>query len=387
MGKVLIDSGAANFTMMRMSIPIVPSEPPGQPAPPLPAHRRLVVRRPVATPGSWWWSATALAMAIILGFGTLVLIWLFARPMALIILGVSLAAALAPPVDWLGHRFSRTVCILIVYALILLAFAGVFAIIIPPMLGQIQALVTRAPLLIQDAQRFLDQSPIFSNSTISSAVLGEVGRIGAGLVTAPIMLASNTVDLALVVVISAYWLAVAPVMRSFFLSLFPQARQTRINRILAELGIGMGGYIRGTFITGVIQGIAAYIGLLLIGVNYPLVLGTFTGVMEFIPYLGPFLSGALMVGIALSQSVTLALIVLVFAIVLQEVEAHLIIPLVMRSQTDISPLLAVIALFAGASVGGLIGALTAIPLAVALRVIVRRVIAPAIRRQTGAAEE
>jgi predicted PurR-regulated permease PerM len=109
--------------------------------------------------------------------------------------------------------------------------------------------------------------------------------------------------------------------------------------------------------------------------------------MEFIPYVGPFISGALMVGIALSQSLTLALIVLAFAIVLQEIEGHLIIPMVMRSQTDIPPLLAVIALFAGATIGGLVGALTAIPLAVALRVLVRRVVAPAVRRQTGAPQE
>jgi predicted PurR-regulated permease PerM len=355
-------------------------------SPALPARRRIVIRPPLATPGSWWWSATTGAMALILGFGMLALIWLFARPLALIVLGVSLAAALAPPVDWLGRRFSRTVSILIAYALLALAVFGVLAIIIPPMVGQIQALITRAPNLIQEAQRILDQSPIFSNNTVSSAVLGEIGRIGAGLVTAPIQVASTTVDLLLVVVVSAYWLGVTPAMRHFFLSLFPAERRPRLNRIVAELGIGMGGYIRGTFITGVILGVAAYIGLSIIGVNYPLVLGTFAGVMEFIPFVGPFISGAAMVGIALSQSLTLALITLAFAIVLQEVEGHLIIPIVMRSQTDLPPLLAVIALFAGASIGGLIGALTAIPIAVAISVIVRRVIAPAIRRQTGAAQ-
>jgi putative heme transporter len=351
------------------------------------ARHRLVVRGPLASPGSWWWSATSGAMALALGLGILVLIWLFARPIALVILAISLAAALAPAVDFLSQRLSRTLSIVIVYVLILGAILAVLAIIVPPMISQVQSLITRAPDLIKAAQDWLRQSPFFSNTTVNNAVLGELGRIGAGLVTAPLQAVSTTVDILLVVVISAYWLGVAPGMQRFFLSLFPAQRRGRLGSIVEELGIGMGGYIRGTFITGVILGVAAFIGLSIIGVNYPLVLATFAGVMEFIPYVGPFISGALMVGIALSQSLTLALIVLAFAIVLQEIEGHLIIPMVMRSQTDIPPLLAVIALFAGATIGGLVGALTAIPLAVALRVIVRRVVAPAVRRQTGAPPE
>jgi predicted PurR-regulated permease PerM len=347
----------------------------------------MIVRPPLAVPGSWWWSATSGAMALILGIGTLVLIWLFARPIALIILGISLAAALAPVVDWLGRRMSRTLSILTVYLGVLLFIFGVLAIILPPMVSQFQSLIARSPKLIEQAQQWLQQSPLFSNSAVNNAVLGELGRLGAGLVTAPLQAASTVVDIVLVLVLSAYWLGVAPGIRRFFISLVPEERRVRVGGIIEELGIGMGGYIRGTFITGVILGVAAFIGLSIIGVNYPVVLATLAGVMEFIPYAGPFISGAAMVGIALSQSLTLAVIVLIFAIVLQELEGHLVIPVVMRSQTDIPPVLAVIALFCGASVGGLIGALTAIPLAVALRVIVKRVIAPAVRRQTGAPPE
>ncbi len=321
-----------------------------------------------------------------MGIGTLFLIWLFARPLALLILGASLASAVAPFADWLSVRLPRTLAIVLVYLAFILAAAGVVAIIIPPMASQVGALIARAPQLIQDYQNFVNQSPIFSNAGIRNAIWGGVGGVASGWVSAPLHLASTMIDLLLAVVISAYWLAVAPAMRTFFLSLFPGEVSGRFNHIIEELGIGMGGYIRGTFINGLILGVAAYIGLLIIGVNYPIVLGTFAGLMELIPYVGPFVSGAAMVGVALSQSTTQGLIVLAFAFVLQEFEGHLLVPIVMRTQTDISPLLAVIALFAGYSVGGLIGALTAIPLAVAIRVIIRRAIAPAIRRQTGAPE-
>jgi predicted PurR-regulated permease PerM len=233
-------------------------------------------------------------------------------------------------------------------------------------------------------QQWANQSPFLSNSAISSQFWGQLGTLGSSLVTLPLQAFGSTVDILLVVVISAYWLAVAPELRKFFLSLFPHSDRYHTDKIVEEMGIGMGGYIRGTFIVGVIFGILVYITMLLLGVHFSLMLGVLAGVMEMIPYVGPFISGAAMIAIAVAQSPGLALIVLLAAIILQELEGHVLVPIVMRTQTDISPLLAVIVLFAGASIGGLIGALTAIPLAVAMRVLVNRLIAPAIRRRTGA---
>jgi predicted PurR-regulated permease PerM len=77
---------------------------------------------------------------------------------------------------------------------------------------------------------------------------------------------------------------------------------------------------------------------------------------------------------------------LVFMIALQQLEGHILVPNIMRSQTDISPVLSIVALLAGAEIGGLLGVAVALPIAAALTVLVREVIAPAIRKQTGAAE-
>ena len=125
-------------------------------------------------------------------------------------------------------------------------------------------------------------------------------------------------------------------------------------------------------------------GLQVIGVKYPLVLSLISVLMEFVPVLGAVIAGTLIVGVAFLQSPTQALIVLIFEILLQQSENHILVPNVMHSQTDISPLLAVLAIFAGGTLGGLIGAFIAIPLASALQVLVRDVVAPAVRRHIGA---
>jgi predicted PurR-regulated permease PerM len=146
----------------------------------------------------------------------------------------------------------------------------------------------------------------------------------------------------------------------------------------------MGGYIRGVFIDSLLVGIITYIGLLIIGLDYPLVLAVLSGVLEIIPVIGPLLAGAAMVLVAILQAPDLVLIVLIFAVVLQQVESNIIVPNIMRGQAEVSPVLTILAIIAGERIGGVIGALIAIPLAAALRVFVVEVVAPIIRRRTGA---
>jgi predicted PurR-regulated permease PerM len=91
-----------------------------------------------------------------------------------------------------------------------------------------------------------------------------------------------------------------------------------------------------------------------------------------------------LVGIALLQSPTKAIIALGYAIILHQVESNILVPNIMRTQTEISPLLVLLALTGGLAIGGIFGALVAIPLTAALRVIFVEQVFPAIRRRTGA---
>jgi len=122
----------------------------------------------------------------------------------------------------------------------------------------------------------------------------------------------------------------------------------------------------------------------LIGVNFPLVLAIVSGIFEFIPFIGPFISGGAIVIVALLQSSTKALIALAFVIGLQQVEGNLISPNAMRPHTCISPLTTLFAIFAGWTVGGVLGALIAVPLAASLRVLFVDLVLPAVQQRTGA---
>ncbi len=349
-----------------------------------PPIRAEKMTRPVVS-GSWWWLATAGAAALAIGVVIVAVFWYLARPLALLILGISLAEALAPLVSFLERRIPRILAIVLVFLLLVIVALLIGWFVVPTLVGQAQSLVSQTPKLISEIQGLVRQVPWLNTGLIPNAATSTLGYLAGLLVRLPIAILASVFDLVVIVFIGIYWLVVSPSMHQFFLSLFPLERRENLDLLLEDMGSAMGGYIRGTAINGVIMAVLTYIGLSLIGVPYPSVLALLMGVMELIPVLGPIIAGAMSVAFALTTSPTQALITLAFIILLQQTEGHILVPNIMRSQANVSPLLAVLALLAGGTVGGLIGALVSIPLAGVITVFVHWVLAPAIRRQTGAA--
>ena len=343
-----------------------------------PPHPRLT------TTLNWWWVLFAIAGAIFLGLGSLYLLRIFARPIALFLFGVVIAAALQPIVEWLNRWLSNVVSIVLVYLVIVLILIGLGFVVIPPLVQQGQQLVDRTPQFIDQVSNLFSRFGQQNNLSITNALTSNLGNLGSFLISLPVTVVSSIFELILVLFVSIYFLIDLPGMNRFVCSLFPEGERDPVARQIAKMGSAMGGYIRGTVINGIIVGAFTYAGMLVIGVNYPIVIGVIAGLMELIPVVGPVITAVIAVALALFQSPGLALWVLVFFVVLQQAENHLLVPNIMRSQTDITPLLAVVALFAGGFVGGLLGALVAIPVAAALKVFIQDVIAPVVRKRTKA---
>jgi predicted PurR-regulated permease PerM len=336
-------------------------------------------------PGSGWWrSAAAIAVGILLAVSLIAFIYLLARPIALLILGVAIASAISPLVSALAIRMPRGLAAILVFLIAIAIFVGAFWIIIPPLVGQATEIGNRAPELIERAQQMFDWERL--NFLPLESILPQLGALSSSIIRIPVALASSLIEILLVLFISLYLVIEAPNLERFALSLVPAEREERLRSLLYDMATAMGGYIRGVLVSASLIGLFTYLGLLIIGVDFPLVLGLLAGLMEIIPYLGPLIAAIPILIIALLESTTQAIIVLVFIIILQQVESYVIVPNVMRSQTKVSPLLVILAIIAGNRLGGLLGVLIAIPVVGALRVFVRRVIAPAIRRQTGAPE-
>jgi predicted PurR-regulated permease PerM len=319
-------------------------------------------------PFSWWWPVSVLAFGLILGIGGLELVRLLARPLGLLILAVSISSALAPVVERLSARIPRTAAVILVYAV------------------QIRSLFGRMRVWLPQITNWLAGFG-FDPQGLRATILSEAGQFGVMFLRLPVSVGRTIVEIVLILFLSLYWLFLTPGIKRFFLSFFPAGEKGFVTTLIADMGTEMGGYLRGAAINGLIIGAAEYVGLLIIGVPYALTLASLTAFLELFPTIGPVISGAVVTLVALSESPRAALITLALAIVLQQTEGHILVPLIMRSQTNISPLLAVFSIVCGAAVGGLLGAVIAIPIAAVLSLLVRRVIAPAIRRANGVTAE
>ena len=181
---------------------------------------------------------------------------------------------------------------------------------------------------------------------------------------------------------SVFWLMSSDKLRDFALALAPE--RTRGGALLfSDLGRTLGGWVRGTVVAMLLIGAFTALGLALLGVPYALLLGILAGLLEIIPYLGPWISGSVAVVVALvAVDPFKALQVVALFLIVQLAEGNLVQPLVMSWAVHVDPLLVLIAITLGVQVLGLVGALIAVPVAGMAQVITQRLIAPAIRHAT-----
>ena len=332
-----------------------------------------------------WGVALPIAAGIALGVGSVLLIERVAEPLAFLIVAIAIAEALTPPVQRLERWMPRAIAIAAVYLLLVGVVSLFFWHATPVLIGQGQELVNRSPEAVRRVQELLAEWESVTGGQMAD-VLGFIPRqLASLLVGLPLKVFGWLVNALLVLFLSIYWLVGAPGLKRFALSFFPETRQEGTDSVLREMGGAMGGYVRGSAISAVIMGGLAWIGLTMLGVNYPLVLGTLTLVAEFIPVIGPILAAVPVVIVALLQSPTKALLALLLYVILQQIESQLLTPNIMRRHTDVPQTLVLFAVIAGGAMGGILGILASIPLAAALRVFLLRVVVPEARRRAGAA--
>jgi len=224
-----------------------------------------------------------------------------------------------------------------------------------PLLALVNALAAQLTVSLQAALPALLQFPL----TLLSGVFG------------------GLLSVVIVITMSIFWLMSAGKLRDFALSLASDRARAGGALLFTDLGRTLGGWVRGTLVAMLLIGLLTALGLALLGVPYALLLGILAGLLELIPYLGPWISGAVAVVVTLLTVDPLkAVQVVVLFIIIQEIEGNIVQPFVMSWAVHVDPLLVLIAITVGAEALGLIGAVIAVPVAGMAQVITQRVVAP-----------
>jgi predicted PurR-regulated permease PerM len=321
---------------------------------------------------------------LFLALGLLALIPRIARPIALLLVAITLAESVSPIVSALEKRMSRTAAVTIVYLVLAGLMVLLGMLVFPPLVAESRELLQRLPTMLERAQAWLEERNRFGPLRMGSALDALPSWIGSHAVSLPLSFVTTLLEVMFVVFLSIYWLVGAPGLQRFMLSLFPRRLRDRASDVSAHIGRSMGGYVRGIVINGAIMGALAWVGLTLADVPYALVLAVLTMLGELVPIVGPIVVGIVVVLLSLTDSLTKAVIALVLYTALNQLEGHILTPNIMRSQTQLPQTLVLFAIVVGGALGGLLGIVVAIPVAAALRVLVVDVLAPAERRWAAA---
>ncbi len=183
--------------------------------------------------------------------------------------------------------------------------------------------------------------------------------------------ASQAVELVVVPVLTYYLLKDWRSLQSGLINAFSVQYQQQLQNVTNEMGNVISGYIRGQIVISIIMGILVFSGMYLLGVDYPLVLGLLATLTETIPIVGPIIGAIPAILLAYIAAPALAVKVIIFYILIQQIENHLIVPNIMGHTIDLHPILVVVSLLIGGHIYGVVGMMLAVPVTALLRVIIR----------------
>jgi putative heme transporter len=361
-------------------LPAPPAPPPEEPPRPAPPPAVVVPR---------WVQLVAVLLgglglyAVAKAAGTVLLLFLTAAIIALI---------LNPLVATLQRvRVPRGVAILVVYAGFFATLAFVGTLLANPIADQFSTFRDDVPSIVRSANERLDDVQAYFDrkninievtkqgqtalQTLQQRVVGgtdQVVSFGTDLVT---RLVTAGFGVILVFVLSVYMLIYGERIGALARSVMPPGDGTREDDFPRRVSRAVAGYVRGQLLFSIAMGVGAGVGLYLFGVlgifpdgkTYALGFGAFFGLMELIPYVGPFLGAAPPVLVALFQDPLTAVWVSLLFVALQQIEGHIVAPTVFGHALRINPLLVIFALLFGGELFGILGALLALPTAAVLR--------------------
>lgn len=272
-----------------------------------------------------------------------------------------------------SKRFPRWLAILILYSFIIGFVALVGFLVFPPLVRQAQSLWREMPDMFDRAQQFLiDKGILKEHLTLREAMARAPGGGGdaVGAVAGAVAnVAGGIFGIVTILILTFYLLVEAENLRATFLRLFRRDRRARVAAASREVTVKVSAWLGGQLLLGTIIGTTSAIGLWALGVPFFYVLALISGVGELIPVVGPVLSAIPALAVAATISLKTVFFVLIFFILQQQLENHVLVPKVMSRQVGVSPVIVIVALLIGGELLGIVGAILAVPTAAILQVI------------------
>ena len=297
----------------------------------------------------------------------------------LLAIAIFLAVALGPAVDRFSQQLPRAAAILVIYVMIALAFMGVLALVVPPVVNGASDLSRDIPNYIDDL-RNNDRIREFDNKyDVTSRLQEEAGKLpdklgdAAGALQSIAAGAFNAAFQLLTILTMTFFLLLdGKRMARWLLRRFATDHEERAREVVGRIYRSTSGYVTGALTITTINGILTFCVLTILGVPFAVPLAVLMSFFGLIPLVGATIGGVIILVVTLFTDFPQATIVYgIFLIIYQQVENNVLQPFIFKRTVNVHPLAVIVGILAGSAVLGVVGALVAIPVVAALQIVLR----------------
>ncbi len=306
------------------------------------------------------------------------LLWFLRDIVLILVTAVVIASAMEPAVGFLTkHRVNRILAVILTYLFVIGVFLGVLLVFIPPFLGDAANFLSRLPetlssFNISDATHGLlpwgNVGDQISSAEILRNISATLSDTTGGVFTTLSAFFGGLTSFVLIVVFSFYFSMQETGVDDFLRVVTPTQHQAYVLHLWKRSQEKIGKWMQGQLVLGLIVGILLYLGLTILGIPNALLLAVIAGLFELIPVFGQIMAAIPALAIAFADGgVTAFVLVGGLYLVVQQFEAHLIYPVVVKKVVGVPPLLVILALIVGAKLAGFLGILLSVPIAAAIQ--------------------
>lgn len=339
-------------------------------------ERQRQVPRWLDTAAAYSWRVVIITIAILGALWLLARLYLVTLP---IVVAVILATLLAPPTRRLEERGLRpalATAVTVIGSLALLL--TLLALLAPSMVDQLRDLGPTVSDGFDKILQWAQDGPLGLERERIDDLIRQVrdsasansGRIVSGVLSGAVLLAEGVASTALMLVLLFFFVKDGPDIIRWAVERTPPDRRETVMAIGSRAWVALGGYVRGTALIALIDAVGIGIGLWVFGVPLVLPLTFIVFLGGFIPVIGAFVAGLIAVVVALAgNGLGTALLTLVWILLFQQLEGHILQPTIMRRAVALHPVVILGALTSGAALAGIAGAFLSVPIAAVISAI------------------
>jgi len=310
------------------------------------------------------------AILVVLAF---VFLYLLKDILIVFLFAIIIASSVNPFANWLERKgLPRILGVVLIYLVTFSLLVFILSLVIPFASADLSQLTTLFPRIVEKLTSSLENvqeqgskyfdvvSEVQNLLDTLSSYLQQVSQSALNLL---ISIFGGLFSFIAVIIISFYLSVMRNGIENFLASVIPAKYEGYAISLWKRAEHKVGRWLQGQFLLALIVGLIVYIGLSLMGIRFALVFGLLSMLLEIVPIAGPIIAAIPAIALAFLQSPTLGLWVLVFYTAVQQLENHILVPVVLGRTVGLNPVVVILALMIGAKLAGIAGAILAVPVA------------------------